>query len=76
MNRSVDGNVLSNRDYKFGKGIGSSAEPLTFALQPRYRRFVALVGVDDECMRWDSPNGLKQWPQWSRKILTDLLRTA
>jgi hypothetical protein len=29
---------------------------------------VALVGVDDECMRWDSPGGMRQWPQWSRKI--------
>jgi NPCBM/NEW2 domain/Fn3 associated len=69
MNRSVDGNVLSNRDYKFGKGIGIQAPSrLVFPLQPGYRRFVALVGVDDECMRWDSPGGLRQWPQWSRKI--------
>jgi hypothetical protein len=69
MDRSVDGNVLSNRDYKFEKGIGVQAPSrLVFPLKPEYRRFVALVGVDDECMRWDSPDGLQQWPQWSRKI--------
>ena len=68
-NRSVDGNILSNRDYKFAKGIGVQAPArLTFALRPEYRRFVALVGVDDECMRWDHPGGLKQWPQWSRRV--------
>jgi hypothetical protein len=69
MNRSVDGNVLSSRDYKFGQGIGVQAPArLVFQLQPKYRRFVALAGVDDECMRWDSPDGLRQWPQWSRTI--------
>jgi len=69
MNRSVDGNLLSNRDYKFAKGIGVQAPTrLVFPLKPSYRRFVALVGVDDECMRWDSPDGLRQWPQWSRQI--------
>jgi hypothetical protein len=65
----VDGNVLSNRDYKAAKGIGVQAPArLVFRLKPEYRRFVALVGVDDECMRWDSPDGLRQWPQWSRQI--------
>jgi hypothetical protein len=69
MDRSVDGNVLSNRDYKFEKGVGVQAPSrLVFPLKPEYRHFVALVGVDDECMRWDSPDGLQQWPQWSRKI--------
>src|SRR5205085_11103923 len=69
MNLSVDGNVLSNRDYKFGKGVGVQAPSrLVYRLQPRHKRFVALVGVDDECMRWDSPGGMRQWPQWSRKI--------
>ena len=69
FNRSVDGNVLSNRDYKFAKGIGSQAPSrLVFQLKPEYRRFVALAGVDDECMRWDQPDGLKQWPQWARPI--------
>ena len=69
MNRSVDNNVLGNRDYKFAKGVGVQAPArLVFPLKPSYNRFVALVGVDDECMRWDSPDGLRQWPQWSRKI--------
>jgi hypothetical protein len=69
LNRSVDGNVLSNRDYKAAKGIGVQAPArLVFQLKPEYSRFVALVGVDDECMRWDSPDGLRQWPQWSRQI--------
>jgi hypothetical protein len=69
FNRSVDGNVLSNRDYKFAKGIGLQAPTeLTFAIRPEYKRFVALAGVDDECMRWDSPDGLKQWPQWSQPL--------
>ena len=69
LNRSVDGNILSNRDYKVAKGIGVQAPArMVFALKPEYRRFVALTGVDDECMRWDSPDGLKQWPQWSRQI--------
>lgn len=69
FNRSVDGGILSNRDNKFFKGIGVQAPSrITFALKPEYRRFVALVSVDDECMRWDSPDGLKQWPQWSRSI--------
>lgn len=69
LNRSVDGNILSNRNYKFSKGIGAQAPArLIFKLKPEYRRFVALVGVDDECMVWDSPDGLKQWPQWSRQI--------
>jgi hypothetical protein len=69
FNRSVDGGILSSRDNKFFKGIGVQAPSrITFALKPEYRRFVALVSVDDECMRWDSPDGLKQWPQWSRSI--------
>ena len=69
LNRSVDGNILSNRDYKAAKGVGVQAPArLVFQLKPEYRRFVALVGVDDECMRWDSPDGLRQWPQWSRQI--------
>ena len=67
--RSVDGNILSSRDYKFFKGIGVQAPArLVFQVKPEYRRFVALVAVDDECMRWDSPGGLKQWPQWSRTL--------
>jgi nicotinamidase-related amidase len=69
LNRSVDGNVLNNRDYTFAKGIGMQAPArMVFPLKPNYKRFVALVGVDDECMRWDHPDGLSQWPQWSRTI--------
>jgi hypothetical protein len=69
FNLSVDGNTLSNRDYKFAKGIGlQSPTRMSFAVKPNYRRFVALVGVDDECMRWDNPDGQKQWPQWWRPI--------
>ncbi|MGH9633061.1 MAG: NPCBM/NEW2 domain-containing protein [Bryobacteraceae bacterium] len=69
FNRSVDGAILSSRDYKFFKGIGVQAPSrIAFQVKPEYRRFVALVGVDDECMRWDNPGGLKQWPQWSRPI--------
>jgi hypothetical protein len=66
---SVDGHVLTNRDRKFFKGIGTQApSELVFPLEPKYKRFVATVGVDDECMRWDNPDGLQQWPQWSRPI--------
>ena len=69
LNLSVDGNILSNRDYKFAKGIGvQSPARMTFSVKPNYRRFVALVGVDDECMRWDNPDGQKQWPQWWKPI--------
>jgi len=69
LNRSVDGNILSNRDYKFAKGIGVQAPAeLVFEIAPAYKRFVALVGIDDECMRWDHPDGVKQWPQWSQPI--------
>jgi len=69
FNRSVDGNVLSNRDYRFFKGIGVQApSELVFALRPEYKRFVALAAVDDECMRWDSPGGQKQWPQWWQPV--------
>jgi hypothetical protein len=67
--QSVDGNVLTNRERKFCHGIGVQApSELVFALRPEYRRLVAMVGVDDECMRWDNPDGLEQWPQWSRPI--------
>lgn len=67
--QSVDGHTLTNRNRKFGQGIGVQApSELVFALRPEYRRFVSLVGVDDECMVWDHPDGLKQWPQWSRPI--------
>jgi NPCBM/NEW2 domain/Chitobiase/beta-hexosaminidase C-terminal domain len=69
FNRSVDGAVLSNRDSKYFKGIGvQSPAQLIFELKPGFKRFVALAGVDDECMRWDFPDGLEQWPQWSRPI--------
>jgi hypothetical protein len=69
FNLSVDGQVLTNRDRKFCKGIGVQApSELVFRLDPKYKRFVATVGVDDECMRWDNPDGLEQWPQWSRPI--------
>jgi hypothetical protein len=69
FNRSVDGHVLTNRDRKFSKGIGVQApSELAFAIAPQYKRFVATVGMDDECMRWDKPDGLEQWPQWARPI--------
>ncbi|MBZ5564118.1 MAG: NPCBM/NEW2 domain-containing protein [Acidobacteriia bacterium] len=69
FNRSVEGHVLTNRDRKFCRGIGVQApSELVFPLEPKYKRFVATVGVDDECMRWDNPDGLAQWPQWSRPI--------
>lgn len=69
LNLSVDGNVLSNRDYKFAKGIGvQSPARVTFSVKPNHRRFVALVGIDDECMKWDHPDGMKQWPQWWKSI--------
>jgi hypothetical protein len=69
FNRSVNGEVLCNRDNKYFKGIGvQSPSELVFQLKREYKRFVALVGVDDECMRWDSPDGLERWPQWSRPI--------
>jgi hypothetical protein len=69
FNRSVIGQVLTNRDCKYFKGVGvQSPSKLVFQLKPAYQRFVALVGVDDECMRWDSPDGLQRWPQWSRPI--------
>ena len=69
FNRSVDGRVLTNRGRKFGHGIGVQApSELVFPLEPSYKRFVANVGVDDECMEWDNPDGLPQWPQWSRPI--------
>lgn len=70
FNRSVVGNVLTNRGRKFFKGIGAqSPSELIFSLRPGYKRFVASAGVDDECTRWDNPDGLKQYPwQWSRPI--------
>jgi nicotinamidase-related amidase len=69
LNRSVDGQALCNRDCKYVKGIGvQSPAELVFEVKPAYKRFVALAGVDDECMRWDFPDGLPQWPQWSRPI--------
>ncbi len=69
FNRSVDKQVLCNRGCKYFKGIGvQSPAELVFQLKPQYKRFVALAGVDDECMRWDFPDGLQQWPQWSRPI--------
>ena len=68
-NRSVNGEVLSNRDNKYFKGIGvQSPYELVFRLKPEYKRFVALAGVDDECMRWDAPDNLPRWPQWSRPV--------
>ncbi len=69
FNRSVDGHALSNRDSKYVKGIGvQSPAELVFEIKPAHKRFVALAGVDDECMRWDFPDGLPQWPQWARPI--------
>lgn len=69
FNRSVDGQVLCNRDRKYFKGIGMQApSELVFNLKPEYKRFVALAGVDDECTQWDFPDGLERWPQWSRPI--------
>jgi nicotinamidase-related amidase len=70
FDRSVVGNVLTNHDRKFRKGIGGQApSELTFPLKPEYKHFVALAGVDDECTQWDDPDGLKQHPwQWSRPI--------
>jgi hypothetical protein len=70
FNRSVVGNVLTNHDRKFSKGIGVQApSEIVFPIKPEYKRFVALAGVDDECTRWDNPDGLKQHPwQWSRSI--------
>lgn len=69
FNRSVGGAFLSNRSWQFAKGIGVQAPAsVVFKLKPEYRRFVALTAIDDECMRWDNPDRLKQWPQWSRPI--------
>lgn len=70
FNHSVVGHVLTNHGVKFSKGAGVQApSELIFALRPEYKHFVAIAGVDDECMQWDNPNGLKQYPwQWSRPI--------
>ncbi len=69
FNKSVDGHVLTNRGRKFGHGIGVQAtSELVFQLKPQYKRFVANAGVDDECMEWDYPDGLEQWPQWSQPL--------
>jgi hypothetical protein len=69
FDHSVDRHVLSNRDRRYVKGIGVQApSELVFELRPEYKRFVALAGVDDECMQWDFPDGLDQWPQWSKPI--------
>jgi nicotinamidase-related amidase len=69
FNRSVNGQILCNRDSKYFKGIGvQTPSELVFQLKPEYKRFVAFAGVDDECMYWDSPDGLPRWPQWSRPI--------
>jgi hypothetical protein len=69
FNRSVDGHVLRNRGLAYFKGLGVQApSELVFDLRPEYRRFVAMAGVDDECMVWDFPDGLPQWPQWSQPI--------
>jgi len=67
FNRSVNGAVLRNRDNGYFKGIGvQSPSELVFRLKPEYKRFVALAGVDDECIEWDSPGGMIRWPQWSQ----------
>lgn len=71
LDKSVIGRTLSNRDNKYFKGIGvQSPSKLVFHLLPEYCRFVALAAADDECTIWDFPDGLDQWPQWSREIHT------
>jgi hypothetical protein len=47
--RTVTGGVLSLRGQVFRKGLGMhSRSELTYRLDGRYRRFEALVGIDDE----------------------------
>jgi len=47
--RTVTGNVLSLRGQIFRKGLGMhSRSELTYRLNGQYRRFEAVVGIDDE----------------------------
>jgi len=55
-NLSIDDNPLSIRDEIFQKGMGVHAvSELVYVLKPHYKRFVAVVGVDDE--KNDAPSG-------------------
>ena len=57
MNRSIWDRPLSLGDKTYAKGVGVHAHSeLQYELQPAYRRFVAVVGVDD---------GMKSYPQAS-----------
>jgi NPCBM/NEW2 domain/Chitobiase/beta-hexosaminidase C-terminal domain len=49
---------LAGKQYKKGMGVHATSE-LTYALLPQYKRFVAVVGVDDE---------VTQYPQASVKF--------
>jgi len=66
---SVAGNALSNRGLKFPKGVGvQSRSEISYPIESNYKKFVAMVAVDDECTRWDYPGGLQRWPQWEKPI--------
>jgi hypothetical protein len=55
-NLSIEDNPLSIRGEVFQKGMGVHAvSELVYVLKPHYKRFVAVVGVDDE--KNDSPAG-------------------
>lgn len=57
MDRSIQGSPLSIAGLKYARGIGVHAiSEIDYELKPEYRRFVAVVGVDDE---------MKDYPQAS-----------
>lgn len=47
--KSCEGNTLTIAGKRYEKGIGTHADSrIVYALDPAYRRFVSIVGIDDE----------------------------
>jgi hypothetical protein len=52
--KSIENRTLTVAGRTWGKGMGMSAyAELVYDLKPEWRRFVAVVGIDDEMRDWD-----------------------
>jgi hypothetical protein len=57
INKSVDGKPLTVNGTKYEKGLGAHATAeLIYANKPEYKRFVAVVGIDDEVRNDERPS--------------------
>lgn len=72
INTSYEGKLLRIRDRTFADGLGMRATAYTrMDLQPEWKRFVALAGVDDNMLAIENGRNIAMYPKMVFKIFID-----